>query len=734
MSEDKSIVTKENDELQGHQAGQERPSLLERQKEIFSTERLEKLRLLRKSIEQIETVMESHLDALVNKLEDEQPILTRKDALAKELDSLGAELTTSEVELQAAKTDARDYTERANDVRRAIEAIDDDITKRLTVVREQVSSQLEEFRGRITKANEAYQATRKEFETFRLEYLEKKSALEHARAKVKAERAAFQEQKETLTGQVEKQEKEAIRDLARRKQTLRRDEENIDSILSTKKGVVAGKTFRVAEIQELCRKHTEALKSIETQRAVLEAEAAKESESFEIELKQILEPASSFGVASALFLDLLPRGRADVEPEGEAIPMDFKALELTRGPVPPTKDLAEETSQTFLPYDPEEPSSPEFQLDLDDLEILASMVTPVPKKFVKAPLVTPPVGAPPPVPAKPEVAEQEGAEEQVTNAAEPEKPSEEGEDTSASEEGEDISFSNGIARDSNEFDIIDVRPAIDTDTGDDDDEIRPSQRPTPVPVFDQNADADDEPRGEQAAPKEQPEERKTISSYRKFDDINQDDFYGTLFKYRLLDTEASKGSRLLVDGRELIELYGQAAGVLKELEARLEGPEASLLSWSFLLEMGGDVNDLTIQESIKTIRNITLELTSRCHTDMTRLLEQESAEGDSATEEGRQAVSVELTADDLLVLGPELSAVLTSEKGILSYVLSAEGLDAVCKGGPPPEGQLGFRDLWDVKSLSAETAKLLEQQERWKSERERSIKTIEALLERLVQE
>ena len=121
----------------------ERPDTLARRPSFFSTDPLAKLRVLRKSIEQIEEILETRLGAIEQKMVSRQPMELEKDRVQSTITQIEQALRTDRVVLEEARADAQDYASRAVQVRRAITDIDDEIAQRLNAFREQITRELE---------------------------------------------------------------------------------------------------------------------------------------------------------------------------------------------------------------------------------------------------------------------------------------------------------------------------------------------------------------------------------------------------------------------------------------------------------------------------------------------------------------------------------------------------------------------------------------------------------------
>jgi hypothetical protein len=219
----------------------------------------------------------------------------------------------------------------------------------------------------------------------------------------------------------------------------------------------------------------------------------------------------------------------------------------------------------------------------------------------------------------------------------------------------------------------------------------------------------------------------------RLDYSGRGDLFGVLFQYQLGDETGSsdaKGSIFLVDGRELIELYDQAAEILEDTCHRFDDLEPSELNWEALLGQHEAGRDLMVDEAIKSIQSVTIDLARGLFPEMDRLLERRFvAQGQEilAVEADLEALS--LSEDDRLALGPQLiEALFDGEENLLSLILDEQGIAALCSGARPSMDQVHFLERWNVIALARRTKGLLRSPELWQRERDRSIKVIENLL------
>jgi hypothetical protein len=679
----------------------ERPDTLARRPSFFSTDPLAKLRVLRKSIEQIEEILETRLGAIEQKMVSRQPMELEKDRVQSTITQIEQALRTDRVVLEEARADAQDYASRAVQVRRAITDIDDEIAQRLNAFREQITRELEEARDHVKTANEAYEAARNEFNEVRKVYLDRKKTLKTNRRQVQEARDQFQATKERLTEQVEKGGKDLIRDLARRKQTLTRDAENIEGILAVKDGEVAGKAFRVSELEGMCEHARERLEAIARTEVELEAEASQEAVLFEKELRDILEPSGASGLASALLFDLGPRPEAAQLPAGGAGPADFMALEGKRPD-------ATEDAEISMEMESEVVISPvsEFQLDLDDLEIVAGVVTPIPRIIKSKPLKKPEPVGPPPIPQK------------VGWGVSP--PSLGGGVASV-----EVSFDGDARADTSDYDIIDERPHPSAEPPMDDeehDEPRPSQQPTPIPLSGAAS--------ELVAPGPG-QDRGDVRLFTRTDDANDGELSGVRFSFVLAaegQADGAAGSLFLVDGHAIIDLFGQAAQILSGVASQTGDAETTRLRWKALLETDGKAHDLTVTAAIEMVRRLTLEIASRCHAQASRYLEQKVSIAAAPATAEPAALDVALEPKDVLVLTPRFVTAMTArDAGILACLLDDECV-AELHSKATSSGAIAFRDEWDVKSLASRVDALLASGFDWAGERDRCRHELQQML------
>jgi hypothetical protein len=699
----------------------ERPGTLARRPSFFSTDPLAKLRVLRKSIEQIEEILETRLGAIEQKMVSRQPMELEKDRVQSTITQIEQALRTDRVVLEEARADAQDYASRAAQVRRAITDIDDEIAQRLNAFREQITRELEEARDHVKTANEAYEAARNEFNEVRKVYLDKKKTLKANRRQVQEARDQFQATKERLTEQVEKGGKDLIRDLARRKQTLTRDAENIEGILAVKDGEVAGKAFRVSELEGMCEHARERLEAIARTEVELEAEASQEAVLFEKELRDILEPSGASGLASALLFDLGPRPEAAQLPAGGAGPADFMALEGKRPD-------ATEDAEISMEMESEVVISPvsEFQLDLDDLEIVAGMVTPIPRIIKSKPLKKPEPVGPPPIPQT----VGWGVTQKHGRGDEP-KPSEH----SASPEGPpslgggvasvEVSFDGDTRADTSDYDIIDERPHPSAEPPMDDEEHyepRPSQQPTPIPLSGAASELVASGPGQ---------DRGDVRLFTRTDDANDGELSGVRFSFVLAaegQADGAAGSLFLVDGHAIIDLFGQAAQILSGVASQTGDAETTRLRWKALLETDGKAHDLTVTAAIEMVRRLTLEIASRCHAQAARYLEQKVSIAAAPATAEPAVLDVALEPKDVLVLTPRAATAMTArDAGILECLLDDECV-AELHSKATSSGALAFRDEWDVKSLASRVDALLTSGFDWAGEHDRCQQELQQML------